>query len=394
MGRCCGCSACYASCPVSAIQMIPDKEGFEYPVIDQGKCTNCGICRSRCPVQAPYDPLIPKEVYAAMALNESVRVESSSGGVFPLVAQHILDQGGVVCGCGWNDSFQAVHKCIESRDNLPDLKKSKYVQSRMGAAFSEVDEYLMRGRLVLFSGTPCQVAGLLHFLGEKPKKLICLDLICREASSPRIWEEYKEEIERKYRSKIQWISFRDKRLGWTNFSLTLKFRNGKVYSKSLYRDPYMQAFLRDLSNRPACYHCPARNLRSHADITLGDYWNISEVFPTMDDKKGTSAVIVNTEEGRAIWDAISRQVLSVPTSFDHICSTNWALKRCPSMNPDRERFWSLVDQRGVLDASRQVLRIKSEVHLYFSKYARKAFRIPGALISRLFSHRPYVDTEK
>ena len=220
---CTGCSACASICPESCIVMLPDVEGFLHPQIDAEKCSNCGLCLRTCPVLKAIDPREPLAVYAAVNKDDAVRERSSSGGVFWELGKMVIEEGGVVCGAGWSEDLRVIHKVVDDLEGLKDLQGSKYVQSEIGETYKLVQTHLISGRQVLFSGTPCQVAGLRSFLGKEYDNLICVDLICHAVPSPSVFKQYKQEMEREYGFESKKISFRNKNYGWKRYSMSILF---------------------------------------------------------------------------------------------------------------------------------------------------------------------------
>ncbi len=286
--RCTGCTACVAACPTSCLQMERDKEGFFYPVIDKTACINCDRCNRVCPAQKPL-PVNDKEplCYAAISRQDRQRAQSSSGGVFSLLAVKVLEQGGAVYGAVMEPDLTVRHLRITNTDDLPRLMGSKYVQSRMGDCFARVRRDLAAGRGVLFSGTGCQVQGLLGYLGGPKPGLLTVDVICHGVPSEAVWQAYAKAIGAQLP-----LSFRDKSTGWQQYSVRL---NGTAHP---YRqDPYMRLFLSDVILRPSCYHCPAKGANRVSDLTLADFWGIQNVDPDMFDDKGASLVLVHSAAG-------------------------------------------------------------------------------------------------
>ena len=355
-GSCTGCTACMAVCPGHAIEMRPDSEGFLYPVVDASRCTECGRCTQTCPVLHRPPPRGPLAVYAAFSKDSETRKQSSSGGVFSLLAQQFLDGGGVVFGAGWDESFNVVHKAIEDSLGLEAFRGSKYVQSDLGGTFTLVRQMLDSGRRVLFSGTPCQVAGLRAFLGSRETNLLCVDFVCHAVPSPGVFAAYKRELERLYASRITGVRFRDKTHGWRHFSTRMTFANDGSYSATLHQDPFLLAFLSELCNRPSCHHCPIRELRSGSDIVLGDYWGIRNRFASMDDDQGISLVLAVTPEGMRLVDAVKEQLTWAVSDFEDARRSTAALVSSPAAHPQRPRFFVQYPRKGFARTVRRLTR--------------------------------------
>lgn len=319
-GDCCGCNACVQRCPKSCITMQEDYEGFLYPIVNKEACVDCGICEQVCPVINQAEERTPLSVYAAKHKNEQIRLASSSGGAFTAIAEYILDNGGVVFGARFNKDWSVIHSYTETKDGLADFRGSKYVQSYIGESYKEAETFLKAGRKVLFSGTPCQISGLKRFLRKEYKNLLTVDFVCHGVPSPGVWREYlKEETNRQYSKNkstlyqsdkiiktiyINNISFRNKRLGWKNYSLTFTlsipnkhgYQKTIFYSSSRYHNPFLKGFLRDLYLRPSCHYCVAKGFRSGSDLTIADFWSINKYIPQENDKKGYSLLFIHRDD--------------------------------------------------------------------------------------------------
>ena len=317
---CCGCHACAQRCPKQCISMVEDKEGFLYPRVDMSKCIDCHLCEQVCPVinhGVPHDPL---QCFAAVNPNEEVRRQSSSGGIFTMLAEQVVRNGGVVFGARFDERWEVMHDSTDTIDGLALFRGSKYVQSRIGNCYSRVEQLLKQGRTVLFSGTPCQVAGLHRFLRKDYDGLLTVDFICHGVPSPGVWRKYiGEEVARQCDPKntvlpcpiygrdarIEGISFRDKTLGWKkySFALFLSTTDGRgekfifCSRSTIDENPYLRGFNINLFLRPSCYSCPSKSGKSQSDITIGDFWGIERVLPQMCDEKGVSIVLPLTERG-------------------------------------------------------------------------------------------------
>lgn len=306
---CCGCSACVQRCPKQCISMKEDEEGFLYPVVDTTHCIDCGLCEKVCPVIHQDAPREPKRVYAAKNPDDRIRMSSSSGGVFTLLAEQVIARGGVVFGARFDERWEVVHDYTETIEGLAAFRGSKYVQSRIGESYRDAERFLQAGKEVLFSGTPCQVAGLRRYLRKGYDNLLTVDFICHGVPSPGVFRHYlkemKEMIIRKNRVKsvlIKDISFRDKRLGWKKYSFSLTFsilQKGErekvlVHSESKYKNTFLKGFVRDLYLRPSCHKCPAKAFKSGSDVTIGDFWAINTYLPGKNDHRGYSLCMDHT----------------------------------------------------------------------------------------------------
>lgn len=352
---CCGCAACVQVCPKSCITMVRDGEGFDYPKADSERCISCGLCEKVCPVShAQAEPAVEPKAFAAYGPDKD-RAVSSSGGIFAQLARQTLAQGGLVFGAAMaEDSKTAVHTAIDSEGDLLRLQGSKYLQSHVGNCFRQAKEALEAGRAVLFTGTPCQIEGLLHFLGRDYENLVTADVICHGVPSEKLWQKYLDYQQHRYGSRVTRVSFRDKRQGWKSFSMALTFENGKQYAKKLYFDTYLQLFLQDLCLRPSCYRCPSRKLHRRSDLTLGDFWGCDVVCPDLDDDTGLSLVFVHSEKGQRAFDALPLQTRSV--TVDQALTANKAMIRSPAKPQQREEVLSALDTLPLEQVGKRYLR--------------------------------------
>lgn len=339
--RCCGCETCVQACPQQCITLHPDSEGFSYPQVDLHTCIQCNLCEKVCPVLHPYDEQKPLEVLAAINKEEEVRMASSSGGIFTLLAEYVIQKGGVVFGVCFDKQWKAIFDYAETNEEIKAFRGSKYLQAYVGNSFVVCKQMLEDGRDVLFSGSPCQIAGLKHFLGKPYPNLLTVDFICHGVPSPQVWLHYLKEVTKHGRKTITDIQFRDKRLGWERFCLMLKYsKHGRSQTRLSphYLDPYMQAFLSNLILRPSCYSCAAKKGRSHADITMADFWNIKKIDSTMSDGKGTSLVMIHTSKGNA---ALRREKIKwISASYKDAQIFNSAVDIPVPMHPLRKDFFA------------------------------------------------------
>ena len=279
-----------------------------------------------------------QQVYAAVCNDEVLRQNSSSGGIFTLLAEAILEKGGVVFGAAVAENLQVRHVPVEKIEDLARLRGSKYVRSHMGDSYRQVKMYLDAGRLVLFSGTPCQIGGLKAYLKKDYVNLVCQDLACHGSPMEWVYESYVNHRECAAGSKAVAINFRDKVTGWEAYSMTIRFENGEVYTQRVDRDPYMKAFLREYTLGKSCYHCAFKGLERQADITLADLWGAAVSCPQLYDGKGTSAVFVHTEKGEALWKEIGARLTAVPITAEAVVESNPALLHSAPEPKNREAF--------------------------------------------------------
>lgn len=305
---CTGCGVCAAVCPVRCITMEADDEGFLRPLIHAGKCMSCHRCQQVCPILTARSlPENETVAYAAINTDEQVRLNSTSGGVFSLLCNWVLERNGVIFGAAYDDDFNVVHCQIHDSSDLYKLRGAKYAQSKLGDTFVQVQAYLKNGRFVLFSGTPCQIGGLVSFVGKDYEKLILIDLICHGVPSPKVWKHYIDYRSARDadRQKPVSINLRSKETGWPSYCIRFDYPDGAVYSAPNSQDPYLRGFVRDLYLRPSCYNCHFKGSARLSDFTLGDYWGVWSQMPECHDGKGTSLVLIHTKKGKALWAEIA-----------------------------------------------------------------------------------------
>ena len=352
---CCGCEACRNVCPQRAITMVEDEDGFFYPHIDESLCIMCQKCKKVCSFQnKEKEKNNPINVYAAVSKNKEQLQHSASGGIFAAIAEDCIKRGGTVFGAVFNDDFSVVHEGIDSLQSLVKLQNSKYVQSRIDGIFSRVATILKKGEMVVFSGTPCQIAGLKSYLGKEYQNLFTVDIICHGVPSIKIFKTYMYYFESKYKGKIKSFTFRDKQIGWgENGRAIFEKYNGRLKNKILWQSSssYMYYFLKGLISRKSCYHCKYAGLNRPGDITIGDYWGIEKQHPEYllsasgwDEKKGISVVIVNTERGGKYIENLKNIEIKNST-FEKAAYGNDQLQH-PCSNGKRDEAFLLLKEKG------------------------------------------------
>ena len=347
---CCGCTACYSVCPKNAIKMVRDNEGFLYPEVDREKCVNCGMCKKVCPIlnKAKLNEFKPK-AYLFQNSNEEIRKDSTSGGIFTAIGEFVIKNNGIVYGAAFDDNFVVNHIGIESVDKLSKFRKSKYVQSNQNNCFKEIKQYLDDGKLVCYSGTPCQVGGLRAYLRKNYENLILVDIMCHSVPSPLVFEKYKRYILKKMNAnKILNINFRDKsKYGYKYSMMTVETDNG-IYSQGIDTDPYLRAFFSDVSVRPSCYNCHFKTMKRVSDLTIWDCFNINEIDKYFDDDKGTTRVLVQSEKGEKLLENLDNVRLKE-------LDINIAIKKVKEMtnsvnyNSKRKEFFENINDDNVFE---------------------------------------------
>lgn len=347
--NCSGCSACASTCPKHCIAMQADSEGFLYPVVNESVCIDCGLCEKVCNELHPFAGRDPLKVLAAINRNEEVRLKSSSGGIFHILAERTINEGGVVFGARFDEQWQVVIDYAEDMKGVESFMGSKYVQARMGTAYKDAKRFLAEGRKVLFSGTPCQIAGLHKFLRKPFDNLLTVDFVCHGTPSPKVWDMYLKDVIRKGR-QISNIEFRNKAKGWKNFSFHIRYNEEEKTISMLSpfsQNHFMRAFLRDIILRPSCYDCKAKGCSSQSDITIADFWGIQTVFPEMDDDKGTGLVFINTKKGQQSLDF--SQLTFRETTYDRIKPLNPACYRSATPHSNRDKFFSSLGKNDLIE---------------------------------------------
>ena len=335
---CSGCSACVCACRSGALRMVVDSEGFERPVFDASACVACGRCTRACPILHRLPRAEVRESWAVQAAAEKVRLASSSGGVFPLLAKEVLSRQGVVFGAAWDDDCRSVcHRAVDREDELHLLVGSKYLQSHIGLAYVDCAEYLRSGRQVLFSGTPCQIAGLRSFLAVDSvatSNLVCVQVVCHGVPSPALWRAHLGEQEKVLGHSIRQVSFRDKTNGWRHYRVAYGEESSAFYGD----DWFFNAFLSELCSRPSCFQCSARGFYSGTDLTIGDFWGIDNVQPGYWDDTGLSLVLVHSQTGGNLWNTVKSQCKLRSCTYNQALQGNLSLEQNPRPHSRRNRF--------------------------------------------------------
>ncbi len=325
--NCSSCGACANACVRGAISMKLDAEGFYRPFIDAEKCLQCGVCEKVCPwmnaIENPNVASCVPQTVAAFAKEESIRMDSSSGGIFTVLAEKILNDGGVVVGVAQLSPTKFGHIVVDNMADLEKLRGSKYVQADVGMVYRKVRSLLKCGKKVLFSGTPCQIAALYSVLGHVAisAELTTVDIVCHGTPSVKVFEKYIAEIEKDMSAHVLSTRFRDKRNGWRLFSMTssLNTISGDCFqiSEDHHKNRFMRVFLQNICLNSSCSNCHYGKLPRIADISLADYWNIARNYPHMDDGKGTSIVLLNTDHGRKLFNSVADRVVQCMSKIEY-----------------------------------------------------------------------------
>ena len=349
--NCTGCEACVEVCAKKCIFMNKSEEGFYYPQIIYEDCVLCGKCSEVCYREIGRDKNGVKEVYAAYSKDESIRKESSSGGIFSELSNYILNNQGVVYGAAFNGNLCVEHIRIDSKDDLYRLRGSKYVQSRMNDSYMKVHRDLEDGRLVLFSGTPCQINGLYRFLNDHPSKLITCSVICHGVPSPYVLSRYIEYQQGRIGKKLKNIQFRNKEIeGWSHFYIKYCYDDFEE-SFGMNEDPYFKGFLENIYLRKSCYSCCGKWKSDEADIVLGDFWGIENTQIKINTYYGVSAVIVNSVNGLTLISNIKDKCIFHEADYEDVLRYNPAIEYSPNYNSKREIFFKNIKETNDIISS-------------------------------------------
>ena len=343
---CVSCGACAAVCKLDAIRMTRNKEGFQVAMIDRIKCVDCGMCQKVCPALSEVKKhQRDAEVYAFKA-NDDLRKRSTSGGAFAALAEAIIKQNGVFCGAAQGGDFSVSHIRGESAGDLAKMQGTKYLPSDVTACYSQIAEDLKQGRMVLFSGTPCQVDGVKRFIDNKKlpaENFFSVDIICHGVPSPAFYRSYMEWLEKEYGSPVTEYSFRSKKISWRGSSSYAKLENGQELKNDKKLCAFMNVYYSDNITRESCYSCPYTSKDRVGDLTISDYWGLENLDKSFEDTLGVSMILINTEKGRALFEK---------TEGERIVGSIEAAKQPqlsrPTCRPQtRDEFWRTYEKKGV-----------------------------------------------
>lgn len=360
--KCNGCHACKNICPKKCITLEEDSEGFWYPKIDKIRCIECNLCEKVCSLKSNnFEKRVDIRGYACKNVNMEVRKESSSGGVFSILCKSVIERNGVVFGAKYNEDFEVIHDYTEKYEECHEFRGAKYVQSKIGNSYIYVKKFLMDDKYVLFSGTPCQIAGLRYYLQRDYDKLILVDIVCHGVPSPLVYRKYINYIKKKNNDDIKKINFRDKSSGWQEYSFSVKFVKEEFKQRG-YDNIYMKGFLNDMYLRPSCYECPFKKPITYSDITLGDYWGINEKYRYFNDDNGVSLVIVNTDKGQEEINRITNQMDIIEADIEHAYSRNPSIVESAKYSFKRDEFFKTF-----------INEWNSDVEYIIERYTREKF---------------------
>ena len=379
--NCSSCGACANVCAQNAISMQLDGEGFYRPVIDAEKCVKCGACERACPwSNAVENPNLASEkpaTFAAFAKDESVRLESSSGGIFTVLAEKVLDDGGVVVGVAQTGQTRYGHIIVENKADLVKLRGSKYVQADVGSVYREVRAKLASDKKVLFSGTPCQVAGLYAVLGKAAHSadLFTIDIVCHGTPSVKVFEKYVRELEENRGASFESLNFRDKSTGWGGYSLLHRFKDANPLQVIHGRSKYMRLFLSRICQNTSCDTCHYRKMPRIADITLGDFWGVSNYHVEMNDNKGTSVVLLNTTPGSILFNSIADKIVQCESKVEYAIAGNPCIVRSSQQPPKRAEFFANLDKYTLDELTKKYSPFPSQMKKFYDYLRGKLGRM-------------------
>ena len=352
--RCTGCGACAAGCPKSAIHMLPDREGFLRPTVTDA-CIQCGHCSHICPVLKQREPRPEPTAFAAWNEDESVRALSGSGGVFSLLAEYILDDGGVVFGAATDENLHVRHMAITSKADIHKLRGPKIVQSDMGDCYQLVRRCLDRGHRVLFTGTPCQVDGLYRYLGEHPEKLLTCDILCGGVPSPGVWEHLVASMAYIKQKKPLSVSFCAKAEGGKERRFRVEFEGGSAYDAPLIKSELGCGLHRRLFLRPSCHDCPYMSCDRVGDLSLGHYRGLPKDCLTEEQRKGVSLLLVNSPKGAHMFDTLPLKKEKRPLS--EAAAANVALTGSAAAPAERAAFFDAYARQSFQQVREKFLQV-------------------------------------
>lgn len=346
--QCCGCGACLSVCPKKAISMKVDAEGFEYPEVNQEACINCGLCQKTCPVIHYDEKQTQRESFSSVQLgiaacnrNMEQRLKSSSGSIFPVIAEHVLDQGGIVFGAAYDENFNVVYKGIDTKGDLPLLQGSKYLQVKTNPdTFRVIKNSLQSGRIVLFSAMACQVEALKSYLKKDYENLYTTDLICMGIPSAGVWQKYLATFFSG--EKIKCVNFKEKSIGWNKFCFYAK-TDKREYRDIGMENLYLRSMFLTWNIRPSCFVCPFKKVKRFSDFTLADCWGANKLVPEINDNKGLSSVVVHSEKGKNLLESVKSKLLLREIPVDEIIKGNINMVENKPEKQGREHFYSMLD---------------------------------------------------
>lgn len=369
---CCGCEACTNICPKQCISMQL-KDGFYYPNINENNCIDCHLCEKVCPITHHNEMNNNKRGIAGYIKDDQVRFNSTSGGVSFLLCKQVIEEGGTAYGVSFDAEYNSVFSKANNINDLEKFQGSKYPQSRVGNIYKSVKEDLLDGKKVIFVGTPCQVYGLNNYLGKKYDNAIMIDLICHGVPSPAVWHEYLKNLFPT--EKIRKIIFKHKEFGWKKWHVRIETDKG-IYSKERGNDPYMSSYLCGYNVRPSCFQCMFKGNNRVSDITIADGWGIPEADKELNDGKGLSSLIINTEKGERLFCEIKEDFIYKEFNLEDLLQGNVAYTDKISSNIFRKQYLKNMQKKGVLKTLNMyaISSLRGKIYMRISNYINRIVR--------------------
>ena len=377
--RCTGCTACKSICPKQCINMLKDEEGFNQLVIDLNNCINCKLCENICPILNKLEVHKDTSAYAIINKDENVRLNSTSGGFFSILANYVFENNGYVVGASYNNQYDVEHIIINNKEDLYKLRGAKYSQSELGDILIQIKQLLEDKQLVLFSGTPCQVGGLKAYLRKEYSNLITVDLICHGVPSPKVWKDYVE-----YRSNNDNngelpinINLRSKSSGWSKYGYSVEFDYGThKYSNLNSQDLFMKIFVGDYCLRESCSNCTFKGIHRVSDFTLGDYWGVWDQLPEMDDNKGTSLVFVRGNKAQELFNLLNENFDYKEVDRGESTTMNPSMIRSSVSKENRNEFLKEINSNNFEEiTNKYLIKQKTEKISFVNRVKSKIKRI-------------------
>lgn len=377
---CMGCNLCGDICPVKAISYQIDEEGFWYPLIDYTKCIKCNLCEKKCPSirKINYEKEHPK-VFSAYNKDDNIRLNSTSGGVFFSLAKTIVDEGGYVVGAIYSEDYKSVkHICSNKLDDIKKMMGSKYFQSTLEGVYTSISQLLKENKKVLFCGTPCQISAV-QSMYENNANLITVDFVCRGINSPYAFKKHAEELEKKYKSKIKFLQFKNKKTGWRSLATYIEFENGKKYHADRDHGMWIRGYVEgNLFMRDSCYNCKFKKIPRNSDISFGDFWGIKQ--PTKKDLYyGVSMVLINSKKGKILFNKASKFLEIKEQNFEDIKKGNPCLLFSAQKTEGRKVFFKNLKKMTFSKAVKKSIKespkikMKRRLKIIYKKIRRIIF---------------------
>jgi len=381
--KCTGCKLCGDVCTQNAVSFAEGKDGCWFPEIDDSKCSHCGLCEKKCPALniVKAENYNNPKVFAAWSVNDDIRYDSTSGGIYYEIAKAFIESGGYIAGCVFSDDYKsAMHIVGNTMDDLRRIMGSKYFQSDTAGIYNKIKYLLSQGEKVLFCGTPCQAAAVKAFLGRQTENLYLLDFICKGINSPKAYRAYISELEKKYGSPVKTVRQKSKKTGWQSLATNIVFQNGREYHKDRYTDWWIQGYTcGNLFMRASCEDCPYKELPRLADLSFGDFWGINGCSDE-DLRKGISVILVNSLRGSKLLKMAYKNIHLEERTLDDVIKGNPYLFGQAVHKGNREKFFELLDEKEFSTAVKEV---------YTESFVQKIKRYAKLILKRVFKRKKW-----